>query len=103
MKAVFLLLLIFPFSVLAEDLPDAPPRTLPGERVKPPHGKAMNVWSTRGPVAVSPAPEPFQNDSSETLPPVHIIVDEKGDHKKPHRQNRPSSEQNTLDAWDRRY
>ncbi len=47
---------------------------LPGEEVVTPTGKKLKVWSTKGPVKVSPPPRPFDDPSRSQLPPG-IIVD----------------------------
>lgn len=51
-------------------------RFLPGEEVVTPTGKKMKVWSTEGPVSVSPPPEPFEDRVERRLPDnTHVVVD----------------------------
>ena len=52
-------------------------RFLPGEEVVTPTGKKMKVWSARGPVRVSPPPQPFDDPEKQRLPDG-IIVDGRG-------------------------
>ncbi len=49
---------------------------LPGEEVKTKTGQKLKVWSTRGPVPVSPAPEPF--DKKNEIDNLEVIVDDRG-------------------------
>jgi len=53
---------------------DKTKRFLPGEEVVSPTGQKMKVWSTRGPVEVSPPPQPFE-DREKALLPDQVIVD----------------------------
>ncbi len=53
------------------------PRVLPGEEVETASGKRMKVWTTEGPVAVAPAPEPFRLPRHELNPEnLQIYVDD---------------------------
>lgn len=51
-------------------------QVLPGEEITTANGKKMKVWSTRGPVPVSRAPEPFEDREKSTLDGSRVIVDE---------------------------
>lgn len=51
---------------------------IPGEEVVTPTGKKMKVWSTAGPVEVSPPPQPFDDPSKQRLDGSQIIVDGAG-------------------------
>lgn len=53
---------------------------LPGEEVVTPTGKKVKVWSTRGPVPVSKAPEPFE-DREKTVLPSGVIVEVDEDYR----------------------
>lgn len=95
MKLIFTALLIVPATVFA-DGPDsfdasankqAPSQKsenfdktkkfLPGEEVVTPTGQKLKIWSTEGPVPVSPPPQPFDDPSKQVLPPdSHVVVDE---------------------------
>jgi hypothetical protein len=56
---------------------DKTKKFLPGEEVISPTGQKMKIWSTEGPVQVSPPPQPFDDPSKQALPPnAHIVVDE---------------------------
>ena len=48
---------------------------LPGEEVVTPTGQKMRVWSTTGPVPVSPPPQPFDDPSKATIDSAIIEVD----------------------------
>ncbi len=48
---------------------------LPGEEVVSPTGQKMKVWSTKGPVPVSRAPEPFEDREKSLLPEGGVVVD----------------------------
>ena len=52
----------------AEDL-------LPGEEVVTPTGQKIKVWSTKGPVEVDRAPEPFEDREKTVIDGAHIVVD----------------------------
>lgn len=53
---------------------------LPGEEVRTGTGQVMKVWSTRGPVSVSRAPEPFEDREKTVINPnVGVIVDPRRD------------------------
>lgn len=49
---------------------------LPGEEVTTASGKKLKVWSTRGPVEVSQAPEPFESEDEKRLPPLDLYVEQ---------------------------
>ncbi len=50
---------------------------IPGEEVVTPTGKTVKVWSTKGPVEVSKAPEPFADEEKTKLKgDAHILIDE---------------------------
>ena len=78
------LLLFFPALVLADADSSAPnpasanyskaEKLLPGEEVVTPTGQRLKVWSTQGPVEVSKAPEPF-DDEQEVDEDIHVVVD----------------------------
>ncbi|MCB0344692.1 MAG: hypothetical protein KDD66_06230 [Bdellovibrionales bacterium] len=66
-------------------------RFLPGEEVVTPTGKKMKVWSTEGPVPVSKAPEPFDDDAQ--LRDVPVVIDyDRGRSEKRHHESRPRRE-----------
>ena len=44
---------------------------LPGEEVVTESGQKLKVWSTRGPVEVNKAPEPFEDSDDQ----IDVIVD----------------------------
>ncbi len=48
---------------------------LPGEEVVTPTGQKMKIWSTKGPVDVSKAPEPFEDREKSTLDNTNIDID----------------------------
>jgi hypothetical protein len=48
---------------------------LPGEEVVTPTGQRLKVWSTKGPVPVSRAPEPFEDREKSTLSNIPIVVE----------------------------
>ena len=48
---------------------------LPGEGVVTPTGQKMKVWSTAGPVKVSPAPQPFDDPQATKLDDVDVLID----------------------------
>lgn len=50
---------------------------LPGEEVVTSTGKKMKVWSTEGPVKVSPPPQPFDDPHKSTLDGVGVLVDQR--------------------------
>ncbi len=50
-------------------------RFLPGEEVVTPSGQKLKVWSTKGPVPVSRAPEPFEDREKALLPNSHVVID----------------------------
>lgn len=50
-------------------------RLLPGEEVITPTGKRVKVWSTKGPVPVDRAPEPFEDREKSVLQGSHIVID----------------------------
>lgn len=50
---------------------------LPGEEVVTETGKKVKVWSTRGPVKVSPPPQPFDDPRKGYIDGANIIVDER--------------------------
>lgn len=50
-------------------------RFLPGEEVVSPQGKKTKVWSTKGPVPVSRAPEPFEDKADSVIKDSHIVID----------------------------
>lgn len=51
--------------------------TVPGQEVITPTGKKVKFWSTKGPVEVSKAPDPFSDPEKAKLPvDPHIIIDE---------------------------
>ncbi len=51
-------------------------RFLAGEEVITPTGKKVKVWSTEGPVPVSKAPQPFQDEVDQRLPDdTNIVID----------------------------
>lgn len=57
---------------------------IPGEEVITPTGKTVKVWSTKGPVKVSPVPEPFADQEKTRLKgDAHIIIDEESFRSKP--------------------
>ncbi|MCB0359074.1 MAG: hypothetical protein KDD44_05550 [Bdellovibrionales bacterium] len=55
---------------------------LPGEEVVTPTGQRMRVWSTRGPVRVSPPPQPFDDPEKQSLSGSGVLVDERNDVRK---------------------
>ncbi len=48
---------------------------LPGEEVVTPTGQRLKVWSTKGPVPVSQAPQPFEDREKSVLGNVPVVVD----------------------------
>lgn len=48
---------------------------LPGEEVQTPSGRPVKVWSTKGPVPVSRAPEPFEDREKTVLGDTPVIID----------------------------
>ena len=66
---------------------------LPGEEVVTPTGRKMRVWSTKGPVPVSQAPEPFERESEKSLQGVPVYVDQNGGHRR-HENDRRQVEGN---------
>lgn len=50
-------------------------KLLPGEKVVTPTGQKKRVWSTKGPVEVSPAPEPFKDPDRVRPDEMPIIID----------------------------
>lgn len=50
-------------------------KLLPGEEVVTPTGQKLKVWSTKGPVPVSRAPEPFEDREKSVLNDAHVVVD----------------------------
>lgn len=57
---------------------------IPGEEVITPTGKTVKVWSTKGPVEVSKAPEPFADDKKAKFNgDTHILVNEETFKPKP--------------------
>ena len=86
-----LVLLIGSTSVYAEESNDSsqvrqPREILPGEEVTTSSGKKVDVWTTKGPVPVSKAPEPFEDESEKSLQGVPIIVDADGKRRRHHRR-----------------
>jgi len=64
-------------------------KLLPGEEVTTSSGKKMKVWSTRGPVPVSRAPEPFEDREKTVINGSNIIIDaETDEHRRPHNNHR---------------
>lgn len=47
---------------------------IPGEEVVTPTGDKIKVWSSRGPVPVSPPPQPF-DDPNQKIDPGQVIID----------------------------
>jgi len=55
---------------------DKTKKFLPGEEVVSPTGQKMKIWSTEGPVPVSPPPQPFDDPSKGYLPPgANVVLD----------------------------
>ncbi len=54
---------------------DKTKRFLPGEEVVSPTGQKTKVWSTKGPVPVSRAPEPFEDREKTILKDSHVVID----------------------------
>lgn len=50
---------------------------LPGEEVVTETGKKVKVWSTRGPVKVSPPPQPFDDPRKGHIGGANVIVDDR--------------------------
>jgi hypothetical protein len=50
-------------------------KLLPGETVVTPTGQTIKVWSTEGPVKVSPPPDPFDDPSKQHLDQGGVVVD----------------------------
>ncbi|MCB0322687.1 MAG: hypothetical protein KDD69_03905 [Bdellovibrionales bacterium] len=68
-------------------------RVLPGERVQTPSGQTLKVWSTEGPVPVSPPARPFETETWPGRPgDVHIVVDEERLEKKRRREDRSGND-----------
>ena len=69
--------------------PEQPRDYLPGEEVITPSGKKLKVWSTRGAVPVSKAPEPFKDDSLQG--DLDVVIDgrptEREEIQRPYRQD----------------
>lgn len=99
MKSIILILLFIPIGAYAEDSfvaenqrlqatetvqdkAETTRRYLPGEEVVTPTGKKVKVWSTEGPVSVSPAPEPFQQKPDANLSGTQIIIDAERRHRR---------------------
>lgn len=87
MKRLLLSFLILPgiASAQLEEVPsdkrsgnyDKAQKLLPGETVVTPTGQRIKVWSTQGPVEVSPAPEPFAKPNGGLPDGVGVITDER--------------------------
>lgn len=92
-------LLLFPAVVIAQSDSgrddersgnyDKAEKLLPGETVVTPTGQRIKVWSTKGPVPVSRAPEPFAEKDGGLPSGVGVIVD-----VEERRRRRDSSEDN---------
>ena len=75
-KSIFLcstlIYLISPSLALAEDSneidSDSSEPAYPGEIKDTKNGKQVKLWSTKGPVPVSKAAQPFQNPKDQTIP-----------------------------------
>jgi len=57
---------------------------LPGEEVVTPTGQKLRVWSTEGPVPVSPPPEPFEAPEERQIE-VNELEIKVGDQRRPRR------------------
>lgn len=55
---------------------------LPGEEVVTPTGQKIKVWSTKGPVEVSPPPQPFDDPAKQVVPEVIIDGNDHHTHRK---------------------
>ncbi|MCC6953327.1 MAG: hypothetical protein IT290_04350 [Deltaproteobacteria bacterium] len=55
---------------------------LPGEEVRTPTGKTIKVWTTEGPIPVSPAPEPFAKPQPD-VDSVGVVIDGRRPHLEP--------------------
>lgn len=81
MRSAFFVFLLFPLAALAQPENKASAnfnkteKFLPGEEVVTPTGQKMKVWSTEGPVPVSPPPQPFQNPADQSLNHSQILID----------------------------
>jgi len=80
---IFLFLVFFsPPTVFAEDEDNAASKNyeksqkelLPGEKVTTPTGQQLRVWSTRGKVETSPAPEPFKDPDRVRIDDADVII-----------------------------
>ncbi len=65
---------------------DKADKLLPGEEVVTPTGKKMKVWTTEGPVPVSKAPEPYEDERDINGVPVIIDRSDRKHHR--HRSER---------------
>lgn len=57
------------FTCLADDNSN-----YPGKVIKTEEGKIVKVWTTKGPVAVSQAPQPFQDRDQSALPAGGVLL-----------------------------
>lgn len=74
-------------------------RAYPGEEITTKEGKKVKRWSTRGPVEVAPAPQPFDNPAQKNPPAgLFLNVDNhqlRQQQGKPYKHKVPGSRANT--------
>lgn len=103
-KNIFLCSSLFflfnPFLVFAENTVEENANSqdpaYPGEIKNTNNGKQVKLWSTKGPVPVSKAPQPFQNPQDQSIPDNTLLnVDGRQNairsqtQNQPYRQNAP--------------
>jgi hypothetical protein len=74
---------------------------LPGEEVVSTTGKKVKVWSTKGPVPVSRAPEPFEDRDKTVLDGSHLVIDAEELRRK-RKEQRDAAKKTAEDSFDLR-